>query len=279
MNKNQNIYVWDTQEAAEKWVQKKNERDRLLGTVTMHMIEQAKLRLDDHVLDIGAGTGDQTLLAAKSVGAQGKVTAIDISQSMISVVNQVMKSENVSNVETMVIDVAKLDVPEETFDAMIARMSLMFVDELEETLTKLYQILKGGRTLSALVWSKAEANPWIAPIMQVLRPEAVLDPLGRPGLFSLSEPDHVQRQFQLAGWEEIQIQKLSITQEYSSAESYVLNHIQTSSGPTAVAWAELNDQEQQNALKKLIEIYQQYETSAKLSLPGEVLLIVASKHG
>ncbi|GCE03531.1 hypothetical protein KDAU_08600 [Dictyobacter aurantiacus] len=49
------------------------------------MLEAAALKPGDCVLDIAAGTGNQSLLAARIVGPQGTVLTTDISEAMLKV--------------------------------------------------------------------------------------------------------------------------------------------------------------------------------------------------
>ena len=53
------------------------------------------------VADIGAGSGWFTTLAAKRVGAKGKVFAVEINQEYISHINDRAKKENFTNIQTV----------------------------------------------------------------------------------------------------------------------------------------------------------------------------------
>jgi ubiquinone/menaquinone biosynthesis C-methylase UbiE len=53
--------------------------------LTERMLDLAGVRTGSRVLDVGAGTGEQTLMAAERVGRDGSVLAIDISASMLAV--------------------------------------------------------------------------------------------------------------------------------------------------------------------------------------------------
>ena len=47
------------------------------------MLDLADLRAGDRVLDVAAGTGDSSLLAARRVQPSGRVLAVDISATML----------------------------------------------------------------------------------------------------------------------------------------------------------------------------------------------------
>ena len=81
------------------------------------------------VLDIAAGTGETTLLAAKRVGPGGSVVAVDISASMLAIAAGAARDAGLDNVETQVQDITQLDLASATFDAAISRLGLMFLPD------------------------------------------------------------------------------------------------------------------------------------------------------
>src|SRR5947209_14752207 len=69
---------WSSSEVAERWQQDVERRRQDFVAATQRMLEAAGLGPGDHVLDIAAGTGDQSILAARRVGPGGSVLATDI---------------------------------------------------------------------------------------------------------------------------------------------------------------------------------------------------------
>ncbi len=62
---------WD--ERAEQWRRLQAQRSEIYRPATEMMLDLADLRTGNRVLDVAAGTGDQTLLAARRVGPTGYV--------------------------------------------------------------------------------------------------------------------------------------------------------------------------------------------------------------
>ncbi len=87
------------------------------------MLDLANIRVGSRVLDVGAGAGDQTLAAARRVGATGSVLATDISASMLETTVISARREGLSNVDTRVMDAQRLDVESDSFDAVISRFA------------------------------------------------------------------------------------------------------------------------------------------------------------
>jgi ubiquinone/menaquinone biosynthesis C-methylase UbiE len=93
---------------------------------------------------VAAGTGEQTILAARRVGSTGSVLATDIAAQMLTVAADAAEQAGLSNVTTRVMDAQRLDVEPESFDAVISRLGLMFVPDLPAALAGIRRALKRG---------------------------------------------------------------------------------------------------------------------------------------
>ena len=74
---------WGLTEIADRWSAGKALRQEILGAATEMMLDLAGVQTGSRVLDVAAGTGESTLLAARRVGPSGHVIAADISASML----------------------------------------------------------------------------------------------------------------------------------------------------------------------------------------------------
>jgi ubiquinone/menaquinone biosynthesis C-methylase UbiE len=110
---------WESRETAEAWRQMRAQDGGVFAAATERMLDLAGVGTGDRILDVAAGTGEQTLAAARRVGSSGSVLATDISASMLAVAADVLRQEGWSNVETLVADAQRLDLPPDSFDAAI----------------------------------------------------------------------------------------------------------------------------------------------------------------
>jgi ubiquinone/menaquinone biosynthesis C-methylase UbiE len=101
------------------------QRSEVYGTATEKMLELAEIRTGDRVLDVAAGAGDQTLLAARLVGPSGYVLATDISSDMLNIAAEVVRRAGLKNVGTQVMDGENLDLGADSFAAVICRLGLI----------------------------------------------------------------------------------------------------------------------------------------------------------
>jgi ubiquinone/menaquinone biosynthesis C-methylase UbiE len=87
----------------------KRARDFVLNVIN----EVVKLNKSAKVLDIGCGPGKWSIAFAKQ---HSSVTAIDSSKNMISLAEANAKKENLRNLDFRVMNVSKLDLPNEAYD-------------------------------------------------------------------------------------------------------------------------------------------------------------------
>jgi len=68
---------------AAQWQSGRAQREKVNAAANEMLLDLANLRPGNRVLDVAAGTGDQTLMAGGRVGPTGYVLATDISANML----------------------------------------------------------------------------------------------------------------------------------------------------------------------------------------------------
>ncbi len=160
--------LWSSSEMAERWQQDVERRRQDMAEATQRMLEAAGLKPGDHVLDIAAGTGDQSIFAARIVGPGGSILATDSSAEMLNIAARVVQQEGLTNITTLVQDAEQLDLQDNAFDAVICRLALMLIPHLKLALREIRRVPKPGGKLAALVWSAPENNPLFSLPLAIL---------------------------------------------------------------------------------------------------------------
>lgn len=112
------------------------------------VLKAAGLKPGHVVLEVGCGPGFFTIPAAKIVGEQGGVFALDISALAIERVQQKIEKEDVTNVKTVLADAARTGLPDESFDLIFVFGFAHHAGGLDGILTELHRLLKPGGMLS-----------------------------------------------------------------------------------------------------------------------------------
>ncbi len=115
------------------------------------IIEMAKIKPRDKVLDVGCGSGNLTLTAKKYVGTSGSVYGIDAAPEMIEVAKgKASRSQLEAFFDVGLIE--KLPFPDATFDVVISRLVIHHLpDDLKQRgFAEVFRVLKpNGRVFLA----------------------------------------------------------------------------------------------------------------------------------
>ena len=133
---------WD--ECAERRSHTQAQRNEVYGPATEKMLELAELRTGNRVLDVAAGTGEQTLLAARHVGPNGYVLATDLCTNMLNAAAEAARTAGLNNVETRVMDPEKLDLDADSFDPVICRLGLHSIRNPPKAVREMRRVMKPG---------------------------------------------------------------------------------------------------------------------------------------
>jgi ubiquinone/menaquinone biosynthesis C-methylase UbiE len=271
--------LWNSPEAVERWQQGAARRAQALGPATERMLDAAGLGPGLRVLDLAAGTGDQTLLAAQRVGPRGAVLAVDISPSMLQIAAASAAEAGLGNVETLAADGSQLDLPPAGFDAAISRLGLMFMPDLQRTLGAVRHALKPGARLAALVWANPASNPSMSTLMDVVREMRGRFTSDDPALvraFSLGGPGTLARELTAAGFGEVNVEPVAVPRAFASineAMEVLVNGSNAVADLLGDAPTDVRDQ----ILAEVAVRYRRYvRADGTCLMPGEVLLGVGT---
>jgi SAM-dependent methyltransferase len=132
------------------------EIDQRFAPVVEGVIARAQLAPGERVLDLGTGTGAVAERAAEHVGPEGLVVGVDISADMLHVAQERMKVRGLTQVELREGSAETLPAEAETFDAVLASLSLMYVIDRAAAARELARVLRPGGRLVAAVWAEPE---------------------------------------------------------------------------------------------------------------------------
>jgi arsenite methyltransferase len=111
------------------------------------ILEHVPLRRGQTIVDIGAGTGFLTVeLAQRSAAA--RVIAVDPWAEGMEVLRRKVDYLKLPNVELVISDASKLDLPDDSVDLVVSNLGINNFDNAATVLTESYRVLRpGGRLL------------------------------------------------------------------------------------------------------------------------------------
>jgi ubiquinone/menaquinone biosynthesis C-methylase UbiE len=249
-------------------------RQKLYGAATDQMLEAAQLKSGDHVLDIAAGTGDQSRQAARLVGPEGTILATDISQEMLKVAARLAQQEELNNITTRVMNAEQLDLAESSYDAVISRLGLMLIPHKRQALAEIWRVLKPGGKVAALVWSKPEHNSLFTLYIDIVENSLDMAVLEEEGAaFSLADAAFFASTLTEAGFRQVQVEAIAIPFQFPSFEA-----LTTWWGPEFdEALAKLEPELRQRTQEEVRQAVRQFEGPEGILASGELLLGVGTK--
>jgi trans-aconitate methyltransferase len=206
------------------------------------------------------------------------VLAVDISAAMLEEATSTARREGIDNIQTLVSDIVRMDLPPRTFDAAISRFGLMFLTDIVEGLRRIRAALRPGARLAAIVWSTAERNPWInipATLAEELGGDSVDTTVTRRAV-SLSGPGVFERALKDAGFVDVGVQAASIPRAFESIDA-ALEAMQLNSAMLREFLEGADASRQQQASAELRRRLADYAgADGRCVVPGEALLAVAT---
>ena len=111
-------------------------------------LNAAGLKPGQQVLEIGCGPGFFTIPAAKIVGTEGSVTALDINSYAVRIVERKVKKEGIKNVAFLLADAAQTGLPNQSFDLVFLFGFTHPIGDLKGILREIHRLLKPAGILS-----------------------------------------------------------------------------------------------------------------------------------
>jgi SAM-dependent methyltransferase len=108
--------------------------------------ELGRLSPGERVLDLGCGAGTDSLVAVQMVGAEGRVTAIDMTPEMLAKARAAAAELGAANVEFLEGEIEALPFPNEAFDVVISNGVIDLVPDKDAVFAEIFRVLApGGR--------------------------------------------------------------------------------------------------------------------------------------
>ncbi|WP_250031686.1 class I SAM-dependent methyltransferase [Paractinoplanes maris] len=262
------------EEAAEAWHRWGPFIEAWLGRATEVMLDGAGVTAGSRVLDVAAGTGGQSLAAARRAGPSGHVLATDISPAVLHHAASEAAAAGLTTVDTRELDGEGLAVPAGEFDAVISRVGLIYFPDQPAAMAGMRAALRPGGRLSAVVYSTADRNDFFAVPVGIIRRRAQLPPPapGQPGPFSLGAPGAAERLFTEAGFHDVRVETVPSPVRLTNAAECA-RFEQESFGALHQMLSGLSKEERGAAWTEVEDALRRFETADGFIGPCEMLVV------
>ncbi len=257
-------YGWDR--AASHYEQAWN---RALAPATAAVLDAAKLRPGERVLDVACGSGLLTREAWQAVAPDGgEVVGTDISELMLT-----EAAERSPECRFVRADAQKLDdhVPVSHFDVLLCGLGLMYMPDPEAALVTMARCLRPGGRVAVSVWAERRACGWaeIFPIVDARVHSEVC-----PMFFRVGSGDTLAQALRAAGLADVRITRVPTVIHYEDADTAC--DAAFLAGPVALAYSRFDEPTRLAVRAEYLASIEPWRQGERFEVPGA--FVIGSGH-
>jgi len=231
------------------------------------LLAMAALQPGERVIDVACGTGLVTFDAARAVGASGSVVGTDLSQEMIDRASALAGERGIAHAAFARMDAEALTVPDQSFDAWLCGLGLMYVPDPPRALAEAWRVLRPGGRAVAAVWGARARCGW-AEIFSIVDRRVASDVC--PMFFQLGTGDMLRFSFETAGFADVRLDRIASVLHYDSPEQACTAAFL--GGPVALAYSRFDDTVRETARSEYLASIEAYRRGDGYDVPGEFVI-------
>jgi len=227
----------------------------------------AALRPGQSVLDIACGTGLVSLPAAEAIGPSGRLLGTDISDAMVAICRERAEERGLSHARFQRMEAEELGVEDESFDAVLCALGLMYVTDFAGSIREMHRVTKpGGRAVSA-VWGRRDRCGW-AEIFSIVDRRVSTDVC--PLFFQLGTGGFQKMLFEQAGFSNVRSETIHTVLEYETDEQACAAAF--AGGPVSMAYSRFDEATRESAHAEYLESIAAFRNGNGYEIPGEFVI-------
>jgi len=259
------------------WADRQQAQDVVLGPVSEVLIDRARARSGERIVDVGCGCGATAIALAHQVGPTGHVLGVDISGPMLARGRQVAPAG--LPVEFVLADATVHPFEPAGFDLLVSRFGVMFFAEPARSFANLHRGLRPSGRLAFACWRDPRENPFfMAPLQAAYKHIPKLPQLGPedPGPFSFASEARVRRILGEAGFSGVEMEPCNLALDIAigrGLDTAVQSALEI--GPAARALAEQPPDVVAAATDSIREALAVYLRGQSVPLPASIWIVTA----
>ena len=248
--------------------------------VTEALIKEADLMEGETVLDVAGGSGEPSLTIAETVGPRGSVTYTDAVAEMVTAAQSEAQGRGLTNVAFRQCAADSLPFENNSFDAVVCRLGIMFFPDPLAGLREMLRVTKREGVLSLAVWGKSELNPFSYLITDVgaayFEAATPADP-NAPGAFRFAEVGNLARILAEAGAVDVKdrVLKFNIEAPISPAQFWELRA--ETSGTLREKLATLSPLQANSLAQEAQDAVRHFFPNHQMSIPAQMIIVTGRK--
>jgi SAM-dependent methyltransferase len=262
----------------QRWANRQQTQDILLAPIADLVIDRARIKAGERVIDVGCGSGAVSIAVGAKVGRGGRVLGIDVSSPMLARARQVVPQG--LPVDFVLADATVYPFEPASFDLLISRFGVMFFAEPVRSFANLRKALKVSGRLAFACWREPRENPFfMTPLQAVYKHAPKLPQLGPedPGPFSFASEQRVSRILNEAGFSGIKMEPCKLALDLAvgrGIDAAVQSALEI--GPAARALAEQPEEVVAAASQSVREALSPFARGQAVPLGASIWIVTAN---
>jgi SAM-dependent methyltransferase len=232
------------------WVDEQQLLDSTYAPIEKLLVDEVAAAGARTVLDIGCGAGATTLAVARSLGARGQATGIDISDPLIAVARARAQREGLP-AQFIGADAQTHGFEPASFNLVISRFGVMFFDNPVAAFANLRGAATAAGQLRLVVFRAVEENPFMTTAERAAAPSLSNLPPRKPnapGQFAFADSARVRRILEDSGWQGVALAPVDIECGFPAAD---LERFFTRLGPLGQVLREADEQTRLRVIREV----------------------------
>jgi ubiquinone/menaquinone biosynthesis C-methylase UbiE len=274
-------------EVSREWNESASYWQKHLGTirtmfqpVTQALIYEAGIGAGQSVLDVAGGSGEPSLTIAEVVGPEGSVTCTDLVAGMVAGAQSEARQRGLTNIECRQCGADSLPFENDSFDAVVCRLGVMFFPDPLAALREMLRVTKRQGSIALVVWGKNELNPFSYLITDVLArhstPAPPADP-NAPGAFRFGEPGALAGILQEAGASKVKERLLEFQIAAPISPRGFWDLRSEISGTLREKLATMSAEQRDLIAQEAQEAVRQYFPNNQMNFPAQMIIVTGKK--
>jgi ubiquinone/menaquinone biosynthesis C-methylase UbiE len=191
----------------------------LFAPSARRLVELARPRPEDRVLDVGCGTG---IVARRAAPLGGRVVGVDASAGMLAVARAAAGREGLP-IEWREGRAEALPFANGEFDLVLCQYALMFFTDPRPALAEMRRVLAPEGRLLVSVWQPLARHPFYEVLDRAI--ERHLGTSGVRDIFGLGDAAQLRDLFTKAGFEAVTIEPFSLVARFPDPDGFLAGEI------------------------------------------------------